>query len=413
MTRDELIISHQKIAEQCARRCWNNGGRVLDLDDLTGEAMLALVNEVATFDPAAHPGVPLASFLAPRISYRLIDYVRDKESLGGRYLRSQIKAGKATPIKRIGLTVRSDSDDSEIDLPLSDSRPSPEQLLVSVADHARLGHWLERQSYLHLTANERSVMRLSLRDVSRADILQQLSISESRVSQLFLSAVNKIKLCFFGKRKRRSPQWRMVGVVHRAECEWCGSTFEYRSTLLLDGRPRYPRRCCSRTCIPSMAHEGRRKLPMSEKRLRDLYEIKKLSTTQIANLFGCATHKTVCRALAKHGIQLRAQGRTSDGKCKECGEPAIRKKNGAAMSRLCRKHQREYQADWARRVRAKDPEVGFRPLGRKHKPTPCVKCGIECQGARAAQNHCEKNAIRQDRSIRGWETRRRNRAIAT
>lgn len=256
------------------------------------------------------------------------------------------------------------------------------------------------------------------RQLLAARYLQELSFDDA--AALFALKPNTFKTRIFRiakllrakltalprKHKRRSPQWRKRGVRHVVECEWCGITFEYRSTLLPNGKPRYPRRCCSRSCIPAMAHEGRRKMPMSEKRLRDLYEVKKLNTTQIAKMFGCATHKTVCRALQKFNITMRPRHHIADGKCKECGAPVVRRPNGTVLMRLCRKHQTAYQTEWARKRRElKNLGLECRPLGRKRKPLPCPRCGVECIGTREALAHCPSE-VRQERARRGWITRK-------
>ena len=263
------------------------------------------------------------------------------------------------------------------------------------------------------TVDERRLLATRyLQDMTYEEVAKVLSLNQNTLKTRVARLAHKLRVKLTPlprKCKRRAPQWRRHGVKHATECDWCGVTFEYRSTLLPNGQPRYLRRVCSRACIAAMAHEGRRKLPMNGKRLRELYEVKKLSTTQIAKMFGCATHKSVCRALAKHGIQLRDKGRSSDGKCTKCGEPVIRKKNGAPLASLCREHQREYQRDWARQVRAKDPEVGFRPLGRKRKPIACPRCGTDCMGTREALAHCS-SVIRQERARRGWITRKQRMA---
>lgn len=246
---------------------------------------------------------------------------------------------------------------------------------------------------------------------SLVEIADATKVTKGCIRLRVMRLRNKLKVAITKcrvKKRRRSPRPRTKGNWHTAECEWCGGDFAYRSTLLPNSKPRYPRRFCKRSCVASYAHRDRRKMPMNPGRLRELYVVRRMTTTQIAKLFGCSTHKTVCRALEKFGIPRRPCYAVSSGKCRLCGDPVVRKKDGTVAMRLCRKHQTEYQTNWARLVRSKDPEVGFRRLGRKLKERPCPRCGENVLGARAAMNHCPKSSVRQDQSRRGWETRRAN-----
>jgi len=392
--RDELIVAYRSAAERAATN-FARKHNLLDSDEAIGEALLCLVGVAADYN-APTVGGNFPAFLVQRINWRLIDWLRKQH-------------GRGVYPKHVGLSLDLGNDD-EIDRPLPDKRDNIEQSLIQNAGFDQVRRFVYGSpAYRFLTPRERDLMKLLLSGLTKRQAADKMGIHESHCSQLFTSAAFKIKNRLI-LRKRAKPQPRKVGPVHNATCEWCGDSFQYHSVLLPNGNPRYPRRFCKRSCISASIHEfdgpAKRKLPMNPETLRKLYVDQKLTTTQIAKKFGCATHKTVCRALVKHGIPLRRAGRISDGKCKVCGGPALRKKNGAASARLCRKHQTEYQTNWARRRAAGDPDVGHRPLGRKPKLTACKKCGFECDGARAAEAHCPKDPTRQAWVKRGWESRR-------
>ncbi len=66
-----LVLNHLRLADAVARRTWERGGRRLDLDDLTGEARLALLGAAEKYDPSR--GVKFSSFATNFIGWRLAE----------------------------------------------------------------------------------------------------------------------------------------------------------------------------------------------------------------------------------------------------------------------------------------------------------------------------------------------------
>lgn len=414
--RDALIVDNQKLARYVARKIWRRGGCKADLEELDSEAFIGLIKAADGFNPE-DGRAKFSTFAVVAIERRLYQYLTVSSEITITH-REKIKSGECEPVRKVGLTIKG-NDGDETDRPIVDSGASAEAVLVGRHEIELIQKWLRsRRRSKALTAGERGIIKMTLDGADQGGIADKLGCTRQYISLALGSAIKKAKEYLTQKKKKRRrpalPIGRTFGPWHHATCEWCGEEFKYRSPLRkMDGAIQYPVRFCSRSCIGQHRYDGRTKLPRSAATLRRLYVDLRMTSPQIAEKFHCE-HKSVLRALEKHGIARRSVGRKSTGKCdvlvdgNPCPDQPIRRqhKSGFITGNRCRVHENEYKRDWARRLRAGDPNVGTRALGRAPKPTPCPKCTQICIGVRAARVHCPMDPKRQAWVRRGWETRR-------
>jgi RNA polymerase sigma factor for flagellar operon FliA len=86
--RNELVMLHTKIVEISARKMYHMFMGKVQLEDIIGNGMLALIKAVETFDPARN--IQFDSYASIRIRGSVIDYMREQDWIP-RSARDKIK----------------------------------------------------------------------------------------------------------------------------------------------------------------------------------------------------------------------------------------------------------------------------------------------------------------------------------
>ena len=191
--------------ERVVRAVCVKAGRAELIEDATQEAWAACAELVSRYDPSK--GVPLASFLRPRVYWAALHYCRSNSgafSIPERMWRSRRSEGQddlASAIYTRSLYEESDDDDGRTTDRLSQAphgqrhhgvhcgRVEQDTETWREVEYGQLHAFIER-----LQPNERDIIRRYGEGHGCADIARELGVSRQRIHQVLHRAFAKIRL---------------------------------------------------------------------------------------------------------------------------------------------------------------------------------------------------------------------------
>ncbi len=229
--REELLLAHLPQVRMVARGLWKRQCFAVDLDDLIGYGTLGLLDAIGKYDPSR--GILLKTYAEHRIRGAILDGLRGMDWLS-RSARKKVKS-----LRDSAPTQDSDPIHELANTGLADPQPSTPQYAMKLAAHPtklpiptvsvfsagglneveRLYHNSRAVKYSyrseatpeHLTARKQQGTLLAMaiadlserhrqvldlyyrREMSMRQIADLLGVHESRVSQLHLAAITRLR----------------------------------------------------------------------------------------------------------------------------------------------------------------------------------------------------------------------------
>jgi RNA polymerase sigma factor for flagellar operon FliA len=175
---DALVTEHMGWARGLARKRASRHPAI-DLDEMIGEALVALVEAAKRYDPDRGD---FKSFAARRINGAMLDRAR-RDDPAGRHQREMDKAGIVTEASLRGVPTQVHGDAAE----LAEARYTRHLVFPSIPanQEAVADLMLTREAVAKLPANLRyAVERYHFDDVGLKQVGAELGVTESRVCQL-------------------------------------------------------------------------------------------------------------------------------------------------------------------------------------------------------------------------------------
>ncbi|HEY0995406.1 MAG TPA: sigma-70 family RNA polymerase sigma factor [Gemmatimonadaceae bacterium] len=222
--RDALVEQHLGLVHHLARRVARRLGAAVGVAELVSAGSVGLLQAVDEFDPSR--GLAFSTYAVPRIHGAMLDELRrldpaprsvrrkarclaDAESAARREAR-----GAATPrdvARHAGVDLPTlwqwqaelaRHEPLSLDDPVDDdpearrirdvactTAPAPDELVIGEEQAARL-----RDAILALPAQERAVLTLTyFEELSRGEVAEVMHLSESRISRLRTSAIQRLR----------------------------------------------------------------------------------------------------------------------------------------------------------------------------------------------------------------------------
>lgn len=193
-----VYISAGKIFKHAKR----NGGHAVPADlqsDLTSCGMVALINAYKQFNP--NKNASFATYVFYRVRGAMYDYLRN-EDVVPRGIRDALKHIKNTSEGKVSTSVLSDDQvntahKKNVVMIQESSMVASEHPIIESAGHLEVEHSLTIKKLLSevsLTEKERHIVNAYyFKEQTFSVISKEMSITESRVSQLHTSALNRLK----------------------------------------------------------------------------------------------------------------------------------------------------------------------------------------------------------------------------
>jgi RNA polymerase sigma factor FliA len=242
----QILLEHLPQVRLVARSLWGRTRFQVDLDDLIGYGMLGLLDAVRKFDPSR--GFLLKTYAEHRIRGAILDGLRamDWLSRSARRAARDLDAGQATDLGPKGQQPKiassqmlmASSDARQKILPLGTSRFSEEQSVRCEWSRMRSRQPDEVQSHLadqqtmveqkqqrtalaqaiaNLPDRQKNVLELYYqRELSMRQIGALLGVHESRVSQIHLAAIARLRKSLSPAKRVRSTSGRHSLIAYRA-----------------------------------------------------------------------------------------------------------------------------------------------------------------------------------------------------
>jgi RNA polymerase sigma factor for flagellar operon FliA len=185
LTTEQQALAEQhhglirQLVNERLRRCPAH----VERGDFTGAAALALTKAAGSYDPGR--GVPFEVFAASRIRWAIADAQREADPMG-RAARSRAKAGVAR------------DNDARREISLDDASLEVDQTMRG-AGHRSAEMMDLALAIRRLPAIERQVLALAfVQELPQADVGRMLGVSASRVSQIALAGVERLRQMLLG-----------------------------------------------------------------------------------------------------------------------------------------------------------------------------------------------------------------------